>query len=146
MAETIKKTGSQGAWALTYAGSAMTAPFSMLVYNFKLDAIADIFDATSGSDGRRLGKTGLASGTLTVLGYMKVDSAFSLATTVVLEDTTNVGSATALVFNGGTGTNAGGTGAPLTVQTVISRAIVESSKTQGYVACMIQFALCGTQV
>jgi len=143
MAETLKKSGSQGAWALTYSGGSL--PFTMLVYNFKLDAIADIFDATSGSDGRRLGKTGLASGTITVLGYLTVDTAVQLATSVVLEDTTNAGLPIALVYNGGSGANAGGTGAAMTLRGVIARVAIESSKTQGYVVGMIQFALCGTQ-
>lgn len=150
MAEALAKTGTT-TWALTYAGDATSPtgpvnfmPFSALIYDLDIDVIADIFEATSDAGGRRLGKTGLCTGTITALGYMKVDSGYLLATTVVDEATTNTGYAITMTMHAGSGTNAGGTNA-MVMYGVISRARVKASKTQGYVAVMLQFALCGTQ-
>lgn len=142
MAEVLSKTGVSDC-TLTYGG---TLPFSMYVYDLDIDAVADIFDATSGTDtGRRLGKTGLASGRVIASGFMTAASGITLASTVVSEETTATGQSITLQFGTGSGSGGGGSGHALVLKGVIERAKVKSTKTAGYVSVLVAFQLCGVQ-
>ena len=140
MAEVLSKTGTAPMTA-TYGG---TIPFTMYVYDIEGFAKADFFDATSGTDtGRRLGKTDLANGSLTLLGFMAIGSGITLAGTV--SETTSTGSAITLNFGTATGSGGGGSGHSLVLYGLLDETRFKASKTPGFVACSVTFRLCGTQ-
>ncbi len=141
MAEVLSKTGTATMTA-TYAG---TAPFSVYVNDIDIYVKADIFDATSGTDtGRRLGKSGLVVGTVTVMGFMPIASGITLASTVVNEET-STGQDLTLAFGTATGAGGGGPTKTLVLKALVGECRVKASKTPGYVAVMLQWTLCGTQ-
>lgn len=142
MSETLKKTGP-ATFTLTYGS---TAPFTMLVYEFAVDPVADLFDATGGANGRAYGTTGLAGGTVVATGFMTVSSAITLLATVYQQTTMDFSSPNdkkiQILATSGTGSNSGFTGNPMVLYGLIERAPIRMSKTEGYVACQIHFRIC----
>ena len=145
MAETLKKTGP-ATFTLTYGS---TMPFTMLVYDFTIDPVADLFDATAGANGRAYGTTGLATGTCTCTGYMTVASAIALLSNLFQQTTMDFTDGTSkdlkkisILGTTGTGANSGYTANPIVLYGLIERAPIKVSKTAGYVGCMIVFRLC----
>ena len=142
MAEVLSKTGVSDC-TLTYGG---TLPFTMYVYDLDIDTVADIFDATSGTDtARRLGTTGLADGRVIASGFMTAASGVSVASTVVAQETTAAGQSITLQFGTGSGSGGGGSGHSLVMKGIIERAKIKATKTAGYVSLLVSFRLCGTQ-
>lgn len=144
MAEPLKKTGTAN-WSLTYG---TTLPFTMHVAGMELRCKAGLVDITGGSLPRTYTTDDLVNGTLSVNGWLTLASNITPLARVWQQVTatsgTDANNLISLVYNTGTGTNAGQTGTPMAFYGVIEDSVLRTSKVETHIAAMIVFRLSGT--
>ena len=143
MAELLSKTGT-AAFSITYgSGGSPALPVSLWCNRQTGRVLADLMDSTGDSDlGRRWSTTDLVNGTVVVAGWMKANSGLAVHSTVVVQEST-LGNNLVLAFGTASGTGGGGPGQTPTFKAVVGSFEWITSKTDGFVACMIGFRLGG---